>query len=983
MQHGTRSGIHITILLVIAMVVGIYLVATTTLIASDGASFIKYAKDLRVNPNATITRMDQPPGYPFLLLIVHILVGLVHKSTSLFSWIYSAQGTALGSRLLTVVVLYFIGVKLVGRRSSFLAVLILILLPKPAEYGSDALSDWPHLFFLSVGLILLMRAVSGRGWWWFGPVGLVSGLGYLIRPECAQLVACGGLWAAAQLVVPQAVMNRKKAVGAMVLLLVGFLVVSAPYMRFKGAVFPKKGLGRFSLLEQSVTSDHTTAPKTDNTQTHQKSLHLAGGVAPRIASSLGRVGNTLGNTLMWFFFPALIIGNYLYFRRRFRERPVKLLLGIFIVTNVATLAWLCCSSGYLSKRHTMPLIIYTIFHVPAGVRAVAKWCQKLRDRTPERFRLPFGNVRFWSVTAYVIGIAILIPPLLIPIRIEGQGCRTAAAWIKRNTTPDDVIVLLEHRISFYAEREALLGFREPYFSHAKYVVQVIKPFQDVLPYKQLRQVQSWPVYGKRDRGTIVVYRIEFPTAGILAGPWQLFVDDYLIEEKSNVVRTYHPFKKYAGNPVLVADKPWEGTVPYVYGTVLPDEGGGYRMWYHSYVGGNDYLNLYATSADGITWIKPDLNIVPYKGSKRNNIFFRRTRSDHLPQVIHTPWEKNPNRRYKLIYYHYANTPPENLPGGYYGAYSFDGIHWYWGDLKNNPIVPDDTGDMGNFVWAPRGKRYIGYPKKFATVRGHRRQCVGFTATKDFEHWPPTKLILTPDRFDDRWTTQDKQHTDFYGLSAFPYETMYIGFLWVFRITNGENNGPIFVELISSRNGVDWVRQEGNRPPILPVGPAGAWDSGMVFTTNHPLVVGDKIKLWYGGFKGQHGSALKEMRSGIGLAYLRKDAFASLDAGAEIGTVTTKPFINVHGILYLNAAPTKGGWIKVELVDANGNVLPGYHRNDCDAVTTDGVRLHVTWGKQKELPVSDEPVRIRFVMANASLYSFMPGEGAEVVSSPRF
>jgi len=39
--------------------------------------------------------------------------------------------------------------------------------------------------------------------------------------------------------------------------------------------------------------------------------------------------------------------------------------------------------------------------------------------------------------------------------------------------------------------------------------------------------------------------------GDLTGPWQLFVDDYLVEEKTSVVRTYHPFKKYPGNPVLL------------------------------------------------------------------------------------------------------------------------------------------------------------------------------------------------------------------------------------------------------------------------------------------------------------------------------------------------------------------------------------------------------------------------------------------------
>ena len=65
----------------------------------------------------------------------------------------------------------------------------------------------------------------------------------------------------------------------------------------------------------------------------------------------------------------------------------------------------------------------------------------------------------------------------------------------------------------------------------------------------------------------------------LTGSWQLFVDDYLIAEKTNVVRTYHPFEKYPQNPVILPDKPWmdHGVKS---GTVLHKEDRTvYRMWH--------------------------------------------------------------------------------------------------------------------------------------------------------------------------------------------------------------------------------------------------------------------------------------------------------------------------------------------------------------------------------------------------------------------
>ena len=55
----------------------------------------------------------------------------------------------------------------------------------------------------------------------------------------------------------------------------------------------------------------------------------------------------------------------------------------------------------------------------------------------------------------------------------------------------------------------------------------------------------------------IVDAADMPARGLddLTGPRQLFVDDYLVAEKTNVKRTYHRFTKYAGNPVLSASKP--------------------------------------------------------------------------------------------------------------------------------------------------------------------------------------------------------------------------------------------------------------------------------------------------------------------------------------------------------------------------------------------------------------------------------------------
>lgn len=461
----------------------------------------------------------------------------------------------------------------------------------------------------------------------------------------------------------------------------------------------------------------------------------------------------------------------------------------------------------------------------------------------------------------------------------------------------------------------------------------------------------------------------------LTGPWQLFVDDFPVAGRTNVVRTYHAFQKYANNPVLVTDRPWEGPV-YLYGTVLPNEiRTGYRMWYHTLrpddTNNDGSLELYATSPDGINWTKPILNLRSWHGSTANNMYFTRPTAGGMTSVMQTPWDTAPNQLYKFM---------NREEAGYYAGWSPDGIHVT--DAPNNPVFTGGS-DVGQFCWDPHTQRYLGYVKNNSYVNGLKRRSVALTTTTNIATWPTESLILEPDTIDDRWVPAGTvQRTHLYGLSAFPYESMYIGFLWIFRATDAEGYyvGPCFVELVSSHDGVHWTREEGDRPPLLPLGAEGSWDDGMVFTARAPIVEGDTIKLWYGGLDQVHGFPLTQTTGSIGLATLRKDGFASLDAGTAVGTVTTKSLSGAAGPLRVNYQAV-GGWLKVEVLDPSGDVLPGYSQADCAALTGDSVNQLVAWAAHAELPVGMPFLRLRFILQNASLFSFMAGSGVLVSDPP--
>lgn len=226
---------HLAILMGAALAVGTYLIVTNVLINPDGTFYIRRAQELA--RDGWDVAGDFPPGYPLLLLAARRLVGLFVQSDSILVWIYSSQAVTLLCRMLALVCLYSLGKLLTDARRSFWAVLVLVCLPYPADYGSDVLREWPFLLFLALGFWLLVWALRNGRPWVFGLIGLVAGLGSLIRPECGQLVVYG----AVGLVVASVrlhEMRLSQSLAAGLLLVACFLVPASPYVWASGTVVP-------------------------------------------------------------------------------------------------------------------------------------------------------------------------------------------------------------------------------------------------------------------------------------------------------------------------------------------------------------------------------------------------------------------------------------------------------------------------------------------------------------------------------------------------------------------------------------------------------------------------------------------------------------------------------------------------------------------------------------------------------------------------
>ncbi|MDD5011076.1 MAG: glycosyltransferase family 39 protein, partial [Phycisphaerae bacterium] len=449
-----RDFIYIAILIIIALVIGVYLITTTVMIAKDGVSYINYAKALSSNPLDTIRDCsdcapdEYTPGYPFLILLTHKAINLFGNYQSASSWIYSAQSITLLCRLFALIPLYLIGKLIAGNKLSFLAMLIFVILPYPAKMGSDVLRDWPHILFLATGFLFLIIAAKYEKWLIFGLAGFIAGLGYMIRPMCAQLLAYGVVWLIANILKRkhQYGVAKTKLVCGLVLLLIGFTIVAAPYSMIKGEILPAH--------LQRIIENFSSVYNRQNTETN--GVNYTAAIVPILfIEAFGKFTEEICANLMYFFAPFMAVGLYYQFRRNALGPPIKFFITAFILLNFAMVILRYVYIGPdLSRRYILPLITIIIFFVPIGLQISAQWIDKLLRTTICKNNNPENKSRQWFFILLAIGISICLPKLLRPLRIERKDYRQAAKWIKENTQDNSLLAItgLDPRITFYAER---------------------------------------------------------------------------------------------------------------------------------------------------------------------------------------------------------------------------------------------------------------------------------------------------------------------------------------------------------------------------------------------------------------------------------------------------------------------------------------------------------------------------------------------------
>jgi len=333
---------------------------------------------------------------------------------------------------------------------------------------------------------------------------------------------------------------------------------------------------------------------------------------------------------------------------------------------------------------------------------------------------------------------------------------------------------------------------------------------------------------------------------------------------------------------------------------------------------------------------------------------------------------------------------------YHAFFSTDGKNWkkHIGTREGGAIFFE--GDAMSVFWSPVLKRFVLVSKSLQPVKKHiidhggspkslndttmrARRVLMMRSSHDGRNWTPSEDL--PDVYDlhnqkaahpAAWLTMpdadDPTDMEFYSGTAFWYHDraymMVLNYAAspMFPKKHGEE---IDNEWWTSYDGLKWER------PARGVNALASFMDGNKRINMGPMNIGGKL-LWLTGNR---------------LEGLPEDRISGVSARAN-GEFTTRPFTMPDGDLLLNAAVPSPDrpWVRrnpqpyvmVEVLDTQGNVIPGFERDKCviwDGTTSpnrntqvDVTDMPLMWNGVSASKLAGQTISLRFYIGGSTIYA---------------
>ncbi|MBI3657444.1 MAG: hypothetical protein HY232_13600 [Acidobacteria bacterium] len=435
-------------------------------------------------------------------------------------------------------------------------------------------------------------------------------------------------------------------------------------------------------------------------------------------------------------------------------------------------------------------------------------------------------------------------------------------------------------------------------------------------------------------------------------------------------------------PLLQPERPWEKEgINFI--TLIHDLDR-YRAWGGCQAGKSNSF-CYFESSDGLKWTRPELGLVEFEGSSKNNLI------DVAAGSVFIDPSSPPEERYKAVRLSdkhtiadltdYIKRRPKDidwrsergdinyLAYPIMGAVSADGLHW---KLKPEPLIVEHSDTLIVAYYDSILRKYVIYTRNWmvgpqsANARDPRRQrwldmgrrSIGRTESDHFGDFPLSDVILEPGP---DMAPSDVLYTNCKTtIPGAPDQHLLFPTVW------HTSDDTTTVVAASSHNGKVWHYLPG--PPVLETANFGEWDGGSVFASPNLVELPDGAwALPYSGFNFPHKYPRGSWAYRPGYVLWPKGRMVALEAKDQ-GEFATVGLVPPGRRLRMNAVTQRGGRILVEVADIDGKTRVGHSFQEAVPIIGDQYRTPVTWGKEGRLvEEAGEPIILRFRMEKARIY----------------
>ena len=452
----------------------------------------------------------------------------------------------------------------------------------------------------------------------------------------------------------------------------------------------------------------------------------------------------------------------------------------------------------------------------------------------------------------------------------------------------------------------------------------------------------------------------------------LFFDDHFLHSRINLTR-------HVGQPEYVPEATFldpYADVAWGYPSVIRDEESGkWRCYYQGEVPGKSrtVIPLMAESEDGMQWELPDLSDrLTIKNRHAPHQLLDNERFHEWCGVRVIPDSSGCGIRYVGMVLSPADQSGERKS---YVVESRDGIEWSY--VENAYWHPTGV-DPGQFAYWNTDRQ--AYSITLRPSLADRR--IALSETVDWVSFAEPELLMQADAL-------DTPSALLYGMPVFPYEGMYIGFLWVYHtdpvvyaeekflsgtleMQRGDDTsrilGKIDCQLSYSMNGMHFQRTE--RYPFIPNSPPGQFGSGCIYPSSM-VSENDELRIYSSTSRGEHAQFRFDpdsQQAAITMHKLRTDGFVYLEPPGGTGELTTRWLLWESGELQLNISVPHGEAL-VQVMDAFGEPLDGYSYRDAVPITNDSTSTTVRWRDGSAMAaLAGQIVRVGVRVTNGRVYA---------------